>query len=120
MLKAAKTFLNGLDGTVRLFGVGANLALVSGFAWATNKLYGRATDAFQTIGPIPTLDIPSLTAWATDPTAVGKLVAMGSLWIYAIMAVGCGWMTVLGLRWCYHLVLSVIQNLKLQADKALA
>ena len=120
MLKAAKTALNGLDGTLRMVGIGVNLALVSGFAWATNKLYDKALNAWHAIGPIPKLDIGSLTVWATDPGAVDKLIAAGSLWVYGILAVGCGWMTLLGLRWCYHLALSLVQQLKLQTDKALA
>lgn len=120
MLKTMKTVLNGLDGAVRLMGVAANLVLVSGFAWATNKLYGKATSAWETVGPIPKLDIPSLTNWATSPGSVDKVIAMGSLWVYAILAVGCGWMTILGLRWCYHLALAIVQQLKVHTEKALA
>lgn len=120
MLKTMKTVLNGLDGTLRLMGIAANLALVSGFAWATNKLYDKATSAWETVGPIPKLDIQSLTTWATSPGVVDKLIAMGSLWVYAILAIGCGWMTILGMRWCYHLLLAIVQQLKVQADKALA
>jgi hypothetical protein len=120
MFNALKTTLNGLDGTLRLAGVAANLTLISGFAWATNKLYGKATAAYGAIGPLPKPDIAAVTAWATAPAAADKLLAMGSLWVYAIFAIGCGWMTILGLRWCYHLALALVQQLKLQADKVAA
>lgn len=117
ILTTVKTVLNGLDRTVRLFGVAANLALVFGFGWATSKLYSKATSAWSSIGTVPKFDVPSLTVWATEPGALDKLIAVGSMWAYAILALGCGWMTVLGLRWCYHLVLSIIQDLKIQFDK---
>jgi hypothetical protein len=120
MLKTVKTLLDGADNVVRLIGVAANLALVSAFAWATNKLYGRATNAWEAIGPVPNIDVPSLTTWATSPGATDKLIAMGSVWVYAILALGCGWMTILGLRWCYHLVLVIVQQMKMQTEKALA
>lgn len=120
MFNAMKTVLNGLDGTVRLAGAATNLALVGGFAWATNKLYGKAIAAYGAIGPLPKPETVSLTAWATAPGAIDRLLAVGSLWVCAILAIGCGWMTLLGLRWCYHLALAFVQQLKLQADKAAA
>ena len=120
MFNTMKTILNGLDGTVRLAGVVMNLALVSVFAWATSTFYGKAAAANGAIGHVPKPELAALTAWATSPGATDKLIATGSLWVYAILAIGCGWMTLLGLRWCYHLVLSIVQQMKLQADKIAA
>jgi hypothetical protein len=120
ILKTAKTALTGLEWAVKCAGVAANLSLVTVFGWATSKSYEKATNALSNVGALPEFDVSAIIAWASDPATLDKVVAAGSFWAYAVVALGCGWMTILGLRWCYHFILSIIQNLRLQTAKALA
>lgn len=120
ILKPVKTILKGLDGTVKIIGIATNLTLVAGFAWVANEFYGKASIAWNEVGNMPALTAHDLAAWVADPAALTKVISAGSVWVYGIIAAGCAWMTILGLRWSYHMLIAIIQNLKMQADKASA
>lgn len=129
MSNAIRHLLTTIDGVVRIAGVATNAALLGGFGWATSCLATRAKEEYLSVSTLPSpstllgmLSNPE-TMWAavsliTNAQTHHKLQSGALFWVYLVLAAGCGWMTLLGLRWAYHTILAAIQLGKNAANKA--
>jgi hypothetical protein len=89
----------------------AGLALAAGFVYATFKLKGMAQSQFAEAGLPSSLSgvdshavLSALAALVMDPAGLASLSGYGhavAAWFLAVAAVGCGIMSLLGLRSAY-------------------
>lgn len=101
-----------LDTGVRTLGMAVNLLMVAAFAYTTSVLAEMFLTNLKAIGSLPSPDIPSIIALAQDPGLVNRLIALAKCWGFGVALLGSSWMTVLGLRWTYHAILSIIHRVK--------
>jgi hypothetical protein len=46
---------------------------------------------------------------AADPLILHKVLAWACAWGFGVAMIGCGWMSILGLRWSYHALLRTMK-----------
>lgn len=99
------TMLDAAHGSISAAGAAANIAMMTGFAWATAHLWGVASEAFASAGGVPSLSVSHLQALATDPALPSMAAGYATAWFASVGAAGCAFMTALGIRWAYHALL---------------
>jgi hypothetical protein len=112
MKDAIRTIAALVDAIFRSGGVIINLVTFGVFIYTCLWAKAGLIENLAIIGPLPALNMQSAMTLAHDPLLVAKLVAGAKAWGFGIVAVGTGWMSLLGLRWTFHACLALIHRLK--------
>ncbi|NTF17559.1 hypothetical protein G6L37_04050 [Agrobacterium rubi] len=99
------TIADAIHGTLSSAGTAVNIALVGGFAWATARLWSLAEASFSKAGGVPPISAGHIHALASDPALSSIASSYVIAWFSVVGAVGCAFMTALGIRWGYHALL---------------
>jgi len=102
--------MNALASILRGAGDVANAAAAFAFGWATLALWSAAAGHWEAAGPLPPITGETLRAVLDDPAAYTGLWHLGAAWVLLVAALGCAWMTVLGVRWCHHFAVRLLDS----------
>lgn len=95
---------------LRTAGDVANAVAMIAFGWAALSLQALCLVHFAEAGGIPRLDMGVISGIVADPSSGWRYLHLVFAWGYGVASVGCAWMTVLGLRWNYHLLIRVLNR----------
>jgi hypothetical protein len=113
----SKSIATVIEKSLRFVGVGANIAILGIFAWSTYQFAQAAQSNFEQLLPMPEFSMESLITLLFAPETPLKALAATKMWLFFVMAAGCGWMTLLGARWLYHTSLKATTLWRAAAEK---
>lgn len=94
--------------TLRVIGDLANLAMAMIFIVATLVFHDRMHVFIAAGGGFAKpsdLGLAWVARQAQDPALLSHVISWSAAWGCGIAALGCAWMSILGLRWTYHALL---------------
>ena len=106
-----------VESVVRKGGAAFNAILLGAFLYAALSLYGYGTEKLEEAGGtghlLAALSGPSeAAAFALSPGAAGRIASYAAAWLSLVAAAGCGWMSLLGMRWFFHAALRAAMSLR--------
>jgi hypothetical protein len=104
------SFISGMHSIIRMAGDAFNVASLFAFGFATIWFKSSASEHFSRIESYPEVSVTGVVEYLKSADVYSNATDIGLAWLYTVATLGCGWMTILGLRWGYHFVLRMLNR----------